>query len=61
MGHGVGKYLHMSPLIRHFKNFEKFRLMPGMVLTIEPILAEGSNDILIWEDGWTAAMVDGGR
>jgi len=31
-----------------------------MVFTIEPILAEGSGDVVTWSDGWTAATKDGG-
>jgi len=33
---------------------------PGMVFTIEPILAEGSGEVVTWSDGWTAATKDGG-
>lgn len=46
--------------VYHFRNNQKRRLEPGMVFTIEPILAEGSGDIYTWEDGWTAATRDGG-
>lgn len=45
--------------ICHFRNREKFRLEPGMVFTIEPILTEGQGDIVTWSDGWTAATKDG--
>lgn len=34
-------------------------MKPGMSFTIEPILAEGDNDIFIWPDDWTAATSDG--
>jgi methionyl aminopeptidase len=61
MGHGVGPYLHMMPYVRHFRNNEKLNLLPGMVFTIEPILTEGSGKIKVWDDGWTAVSVDGGR
>lgn len=60
LGHGTGPILHMKPLVRHYKNREKFTLMPGMVFTVEPILCEGSRRIEMWADGWTAATVDGG-
>ena len=33
----------------------------GMVFTIEPILVEGSRRMTVWEDGWSAVTVDGGR
>jgi methionyl aminopeptidase len=60
-GHGLGSILHMYPLIKHFRNYEKLPLVPGMVFTIEPILVEGSRKITTWDDGWTAVCVDGGR
>lgn len=33
----------------------------GMTFTVEPIVAQGQEDVLILEDGWTAVMVDNGR
>mmetsp|Transcript_32200 Transcript_32200/g.44162 ORF Transcript_32200/g.44162 Transcript_32200/m.44162 type:complete len:204 (-) Transcript_32200:79-690(-) len=59
-GHGTGKYIHMSPLILpHFEPRHRMLMEPGMVFTIEPILALGARHILQWDDGWTAATVDG--
>lgn len=42
------------------ENDNNFSLVPGMVFTIEPILVEGSNQIVKWADGWTASTFDGG-
>ena len=61
MGHGTGPHLHMNPLVRHYRNNLTIPLVKGMVFTIEPILVEGSRRIAVWEDGWTAVTVDGGR
>ena len=36
-------------------------MQPGMVFTIEPILCEGRNGVILWPDGWTAVTSDGGR
>lgn len=36
-------------------------MMAGMTFTIEPILSQGSPDMTILRDGWTAVTVDGGR
>lgn len=37
-------------------------MKPGMVFTIEPILAAGKPETFIWqEDDWTVATVDGKR
>ena len=61
LGHGTGPILHMPPMVRHFKNNTKLKLIPGMIFTIEPILCEGSRKVAVWSDGWTAVTVDGGR
>nr|CAD7424215.1 unnamed protein product [Timema monikensis] len=37
------------------------RMLPGMTFTIEPVIAQGSENIVILEDGWTAVMEDTGR
>lgn len=46
--------------VLHYTNNEELTLEPGMLFTIEPILAEGSGDVVTWSDGWTAATKDGG-
>jgi methionyl aminopeptidase len=33
----------------------------GMIFTIEPILTQGSREVVILEDGWTAVMEDNAR
>lgn len=60
-GHGLGKQLHLPPTVLHFENDEKLKLRPGMIFTIEPILAQGGHDVNILEDGWSVQMRDGGR
>ena len=37
-GHGVGKELHMAPLVRHTTNDDNNIIEENMVFTIEPIL-----------------------
>lgn len=36
-------------------------MLPGMTFTIEPVLSQGSEEIKILEDGWTAVTVDNAR
>lgn len=36
-------------------------MLPGMTFTIEPILSQGSMEIEILDDGWTAVTVDDSR
>lgn len=62
-GHGIGKSLHMPPVI----SFHPDHMSPdwimevGHTFTIEPMLALGSNDISMWGDGWTIVTDDGSR
>lgn len=60
-GHGLGRSLHMSPLILHYPHSEKHALRPGMIFTIEPIFCEHSSRIAVCsEDKWSAFTLDGG-
>lgn len=36
-------------------------MKPGMTFTIEPAIGEGSPQVLVLEDGWTAVSVDNSR
>ncbi|XP_076240732.1 methionine aminopeptidase 1D, mitochondrial isoform X2 [Calliopsis andreniformis] len=60
-GHGIGTYFHGPPDILHFANNTTGKMLPGMTFTIEPILSQGSKEIEILEDGWTAVTVDNSR
>jgi methionyl aminopeptidase len=60
-GHGLGHKMHEAPLV---PSVGKARTGPvlrdGLVITIEPILVEGSPDVAIDPDGWTVRTADGG-
>lgn len=58
-GHGIGATFHMLPYVLHFANEDPSVLQVGQVLTIEPILCRGSQDYVLWDDGWTVATKDG--
>lgn len=60
-GHGIGSYFHGPPDIYHCYNNYPGKMKTGMVFTIEPVLAQGSHEIVILEDGWTAVTLDNGR
>jgi len=62
-GHGVGRSMHEDP---HIPNLGKagrgMRLVPGLVIAIEPwFMAGGSDDIYLDADGWTIRTADGSR
>lgn len=60
-GHGIGSYFHGPPDIYHVPNNYPGVMKPGMVFTVEPIVTEGSERIVILEDGWTAVTCDHSR
>jgi methionyl aminopeptidase len=62
-GHGVGRTMHEDP---HIPNRGKagrgLRLVPGLVIAIEPwFIGGGHDDITLDEDGWTIRTADGSR
>lgn len=60
LGHGVGRSLHEEPSFEHVGTAGKgIRLKEGMVLTIEPMINEGTYRITIDDDEWTARTADG--
>src|SRR5690625_12679 len=61
-GHGIGPSIHEPPHIPHFGEPNKgVRLKEGMVITIEPMINEGSWQSQMDSNNWTARTVDKGR
>ncbi len=61
-GHGVGKKLHEDPYIPNYgKKGSGPKLVPGMIIAIEPMLNSGKNTISFSSDGWTIKTFDGSR
>ena len=60
-GHGVGLEMHEDPYVCHVGNLhEGMVLVPGMVITIEPMINEGKRDVYQDADnGWTVYSMDG--
>jgi methionyl aminopeptidase len=59
VGHGIGSRMHEEPEIPNFGPPSKgVRLESGMTFAIEPMINEGSPDVEILEDGWTAVTED---
>jgi methionyl aminopeptidase len=59
VGHGVSRIFHTAPQIPHFGvkgKGKKFR--PGMVFTIEPMINEGTHEVEVMPDQWTALTKD---
>lgn len=50
-GHGIGRVLHDDPIVFNFGQKDRGeKLVPGMVLAIEPMIAVGLGDILQLKD-----------
>lgn len=60
VGHGVGRDLHEDPQVPNYgKPGRGPRLMAGMVLAIEPMIAQGTFETETLLNDWTAVTADG--
>jgi methionyl aminopeptidase len=59
-GHGIGRKLHEDPQVPNYfrPGMPNPRLQEGMVLAIEPMINEGTAELEILDDGWTAVTAD---
>ena len=61
-GHGVGVEIHEDPYIPNYGKAGKgTKLVPGMVIAIEPMLNIGSAHITVMDDGYTIKTMDGSK
>lgn len=61
VGHGIGSEMHEDPQIPNYGRPGRGpRLQRGMTLAIEPMITQGSYEIDVLADDWTAVTVDGG-
>jgi methionyl aminopeptidase len=62
-GHGVGRAMHEDPFVyNEGRPGHGFRLRPGLVLALEPMLiADGTDDYVTDRDGWTLRTASGSR
>lgn len=62
VGHGIGAAMHEEPQIPNYGAPGRGpRLMPGMVLAIEPMVNEGTHQVSVQSDNWTVVTLDGQR
>lgn len=58
-GHGIGRHLHEAPEVPNYgQPGSGMKLRPGMVLAVEPMVNQGTSDVAVLEDDWTAVTVD---
>lgn len=59
-GHGIGRAFHEDPMVLHYRSGQRGpRIAEGMVFTIEPMINQGSADVLLGDDRWTVTTKDG--
>jgi len=60
VGHGVGHAVHEEPRVPNYydKNLENWKLEPGVVIAIEPMVTMGDYKIGVADDGWSISTLD---
>lgn len=59
-GHGIGRAMHEEPTVyNHAVRGRGPRVVPGLVVAIEPMITSGSPETFVRDDGWTVTTADG--
>ncbi len=59
VGHGIGRNMHEDPQVPNYGRPGRGpRLVPGMVLAIEPMISAGDYEVEVLSNDWTARTVD---
>ncbi len=66
VGHGIGREMHEDPQVPNFVSNQlrrggDFRLQPGVVIAIEPMVNMGTKDVRVCPDRWTQVTADGAK
>lgn len=60
VGHGIGRVMHEDPNVPNFgRRRTGLKLLPGMVLAIEPMINMGTRKTRPGNDGWLVRTADG--
>ncbi len=64
VGHGIGRQMHEEPQVPNFvsESFRRrgdFRIRPGLVIAVEPMVNMGSRGVRLMPDHWTQVTADG--
>jgi methionyl aminopeptidase len=58
-GHGIGRKMHEDPMVLNYvTNGRGIKLKPGLVLAVEPMVNQGTDQVQILNDGWTVVTCD---
>ncbi|MGI9455946.1 MAG: type I methionyl aminopeptidase [Aeoliella sp.] len=64
VGHGIGKKMHEDPQVPNFvsralRSSGDFRIEPGLVIAVEPMVNMGTKRVKMLRDDWTQVTADG--
>lgn len=60
IGHGIGRHMHEEPPVFNYKTRDKGpKVLPGLVIAIEPMVTGGADKVKVLADGWTVSSRDG--
>jgi len=64
VGHGIGRSMHEDPQVPNFctpgfRRNHDFRLEPGLVIAVEPMVNMGTKRVRVLADHWTQSTIDG--
>ncbi len=60
VGHGIGRKLHEDPQVPNYRTGTRgVQIKEGLVIAIEPMVNEGTPEVYVRDDGWTAVTRDG--
>ena len=58
-GHGIGRIFHEDPQVLHYgRRGTGLELVPGMTITVEPMVNAGKREVKLLSDGWTVVTKD---
>jgi methionyl aminopeptidase len=58
-GHGIGRVFHEDPQVLHYgQPGAREELLPGMTITVEPMINAGRREVKLLSDGWTVVTKD---
>ncbi|MDO5112766.1 MAG: type I methionyl aminopeptidase [Planctomycetia bacterium] len=59
VGHGIGREMHMEPQVaNYYCRGADFRIQPGLVIAIEPMVNVGTHKVREGSDGWVQVTAD---
>jgi methionyl aminopeptidase len=64
VGHGIGRQMHEDPQVPNFysrslRGSGDFRIEPGLVIAVEPMVNMGTKRVRLHRDHWTQSTMDG--